>query len=85
MKTQKVVQYADEAIGLGDIILVAALVAACCYLSGCGYALVKIPEPGMRTSITTEQRIQSAFETGVESYAEGQVDPAAWIRQRRAR
>ena len=53
-------------------------------LSGCGYALVRIPSAGERVSITTEQRVQSAFETAID-VAEGQVDPVGLYRQQRRR
>lgn len=53
-------------------------------LSGCGYALVRIPSAGERVSITTEQRVQSAFETAID-VAEGQVDPVGLYRNSRRR
>lgn len=67
MKVVEETQGVDP-IGAVFVIILAGILSL--LLTGCGYALVKIPEPGQRVSIAAEQRIQSAFETGIETVAD---------------
>lgn len=74
----KVENDAVDPVGLVAIIILCGVVSLC--LQGCGYALVRIPQPGERVSITTEQRVQSVYETALD-VAEDQVNPVSRLRQ----
>jgi len=72
----------DSKLDLVDVLLLVGMVFACIYMAGCGYALVKIHnEPGQRTQIWTDQNIQSAFGTAIETAIE--PSPASFFKGRR--